>query len=403
MATTIDSGATTAPASAEATLAAVRRLAPEIAARAPEIEQARRLPADLLDQLIEAGCFRLVLPASHGGAGASLTESMRVFEALSRADASVGWTVMIGGGSWFDLAGLPRAMFDALYGAGDAITAGAFAPSGTATPVDGGYRVSGRWAFVSGCEHATWIFGNAIELPGPGGTDGPGGPGDGPPPMRMAVFSPDDVEIEDTWHVSGLRGTGSHHVRADDVFVPAARTLATMTDEPCIDEPALRIPVPTVYALPMATIALGAARGALDDVVALASGKVPLLDQGPLAGSVPFQIDLALADTRLRAATALVHELGEELWASAIDATPITPQQRARTRAAAVWATSQAVEVVTTAYRAGGGSSVYADSPLQRRLRDVNAVTQHFLLKPATLVTAGAILAGREDVDLMVF
>jgi alkylation response protein AidB-like acyl-CoA dehydrogenase len=395
---------TTTPASAEATLAAVRDLAPEIAARAAEIEQARRLPADLLDELIDAGCFRLVLPASHGGAGASLTESMQVFETLSRADASVGWTVMIGAGSWCDLAGLPRAMFDALFGGGDdVITAGAFAPSGTATPVDGGYRISGRWAFVSGCEHATWVFGNSIELPGPGGQAGPDGSGDGPPRMRMAVFSPDDIEIEDTWDVSGLRGTGSHHIRADDVFVPAARTLAMMEDEPCIDEPALRIPLPTMYSLPVATIALGVARGALDDVVALASGKVPLLDHGPLAGSVPFQIDLALADTRLRAATALLYEMGEELWTSAVEATPITPLQRARTRAAAVWATSQAVEVVTTAYRAGGGSSVYADSPLQRRLRDVNAVTQHFLVKPATLATAGAILAGREDVDLSVF
>jgi alkylation response protein AidB-like acyl-CoA dehydrogenase len=176
-----------------------------------------------------------------------------------------------------------------------------------------------------------------------------------------------------------------------------------MEDEPCIDEPALRIPLPTMYSLPVATIALGVARGALDDVVALASGKVPLLDHGPLAGSVPFQIDLALADTRLGAATALLYGMAEELWTSAVEATPITPLQRARTRAAAVWATSQAVEVVTTAYRAGGGSSVYADSPLQRRLRDVNAVTQHFLVKPATLATAGAILAGREDVDLSVF
>jgi alkylation response protein AidB-like acyl-CoA dehydrogenase len=403
MATTVDSGATTAPASAEATLAAVRGLAPEITARAPEIEQARRLPADLLDQLIDAGCFRLVLPTSHGGAGASLTETMQVLETLSRADASVGWAVMIGAGSWCDLAGLPRAMFDALFGGGDVITAGAFAPSGMATPVDGGYRISGRWAFVSGCEHATWVFGNAIEQPGPGRPAGPDGSGDGPPRMRMAVFSPDEIEIEDTWEVSGLRGTGSHHVRADDVFVPAARTLAAMEDEPCIDEPVLRIPLPTMYSLPVAGVALGIAQGAIDDILDLAAHKVPLLDHAPLAGSVPFQVDLAVADTRRRAASALLYGLAEELWTHAVEATPVSPQQRARTRAAAVWATTQAVEVVTTAYRAGGGSSLYADSPLQRRLRDVNAVTQHFLVKPATLATAGAVLAGQEDIDLSVF
>jgi alkylation response protein AidB-like acyl-CoA dehydrogenase len=398
MATTIDSGATTAPADAAATLAAVRDLAPEISARGPEIEQARRLPADLLDQLIDAGCFRLVLPASHGGAGATLTETMQVLETLSRADASVGWAVMIGAGSWCDLAGLPREMFDALFGGGDVITAGAFAPSGTATPVDGGYRISGRWAFVSGCEYATWVFGNSIEQPGPGGSAGP----DGPPRMRVAVFSPDEIEIEDTWDVSGLRGTGSHHVRADDVFVPAARTLAMLEDGPCIDEPLLRIPVPTLYSLPVASVALGIARGAIDDILALAAHKVPLLDQAPLAGSVPFQVDLAVADTRLRAAAALVYDVADELWTTAVEASPVSPEQRARARAAAVWATSQAVEAVTSAYRAGGGSSLYADSPLQRRLRDINAVTQHFLVKPATLATAGAILAG-QDVDLTVF
>jgi alkylation response protein AidB-like acyl-CoA dehydrogenase len=402
MTTTIDADATAAATGAEATLAAVRDLAPQIAARAADIERARRLPADLLDQLVSAGCFRLVLPPGHGGTGGTLPEAMRVFETLSRADASTGWTVMIGAGSWCDLAGLPRETFDRLFGAGDVITAGAFAPSGTARPVDGGYRISGRWAFVSGCQHASVIFGNTIELTEAGGAAGAAGPGGGPPRMRMAVFSPDEIEIEDTWDVSGLRGTGSHHVRADDVLVPANRTLATMEDPPCIDAPVLRIPVPTLYAPPLASVALGIAHGALDDIGALAAHKVPLLDQAPLAGSVPFQVDLALADTRLRAASALIYEQADELWAHGVEARPVSPQLRARTRAAAVWATAQAVDVVTTAYRAGGGSSLYAASALQRRLRDVNALAQHFLVKPATLATAGAILAG-QDVDLTVF
>jgi alkylation response protein AidB-like acyl-CoA dehydrogenase len=152
----------------------------------------------------------------------------------------------------------------------------------------------------------------------------------------------------------------------------------------------------------VASVALGIARGAIDDILDLAAHKVPLLDQAALAASVPFQVDLAVADTRLRAAAALVYDVADELWATAVEASPVSPEQRARARAAAVWATSQAVEAVTTAYRAGGGSSLYADSSLQRRLRDVNAVTQHFLVKPATLATAGAILAG-QDVDLTVF
>src|SRR5690606_29962762 len=105
--------------------------------------------------------FRLLLPTSHGGQGADLLSALEVLETLARADASVGWTVMIGAGSWIDLAGLPRATFDSLYADGpDAITAGVFNPTGTAVATGGGYRVTGRWAFASGCEHARWLFGN---------------------------------------------------------------------------------------------------------------------------------------------------------------------------------------------------------------------------------------------------
>ena len=110
-------------------LAAVEQLAPTIAGRASEIEEARRLPADLLDELKRAGAVRLTRPATHGGVGADLPSAMRVFEALARADASVGWTVMIGGASWPDLAGLPRPTFDGIFDAGpDVVTAGAINP-----------------------------------------------------------------------------------------------------------------------------------------------------------------------------------------------------------------------------------------------------------------------------------
>ncbi|MGH9117718.1 MAG: acyl-CoA dehydrogenase family protein [Acidimicrobiales bacterium] len=208
---TIVNERTTTPPGA---LKAARELAPVITARAAEIEAARRVPADLLEELMAAGCFRVLLPTTHGGLGTDLPVAMRLFEALARADASVRWTVMIGASAWCDLAGLPRATFDALFAvAPDVIMAGAINPTGTIAAVDDGYRVTGRWSFASGCEHATWLYGNCVE-----------GSVDGRPQLRVAVFSPDQVVIEDTWTVSGLSGTGSHHFRADNVFVPAART-----------------------------------------------------------------------------------------------------------------------------------------------------------------------------------
>lgn len=371
---------------------AMRPLASTIAKRAPEIEGARRIPHDLLDELVAAGCFRVLTPTSHGGLGADLPTGMRMLEVLARADASVAWAVMIGGASWIDLVGLPRATFDELFASGpNVIFAGVFSPSGSIAAVEGGYRITGRWSFASGCEHAHWLFGNNIEK-----ID------NGIPRLRMAVFAPDQAVIEDTWNVAGLSGTGSHHFHVDDIFVPSDRTLVPLVDEPCIDAVIARIPPPALLALNIGAIAVGIGQGALDDIVELATGKTPLLAEATLVRNSHFQFELANADAGLRAARALLYESAETVWAVAASGSPPSLEDRARIRAAAVWATNCAAEVVTSAYRAGGGSSIYTSSPLQRRLRDINALTQHFLVRNDTLTTAGAILAG-QDIPIMVF
>jgi alkylation response protein AidB-like acyl-CoA dehydrogenase len=372
-------------------VATAEQLAPTIADRAAEIEAARRLPPDLLDELITAGCFRIIVPRSHGGLEADLATGMRLNETLARADGSVGWTVMIGAAAWGDLSALPRPSFDALFSNGpDILAAGAFNPTGRIVADDGGYRVSGRWGFASGCEHANWIFANSME-----------GVVDGVPQLRVAVFTPDEVTIEDTWHVSGLRGTGSHHFHVDDVFVPADRTFRPLVDHPSVDVPIVRIPPPSIIPLLMSSTALGIARGALDDVVELAANKVPMLAHAPLAEDPVFHLDLADADTELRAARALVYEVTEEVWAAALAGDELSMDLRARVRAAGVWCAARTADVVDTAYRLGGGSSLYDDSPLQRRLRDIHALTQHFLLRRNTMVTAGAVFAGRDVEDML--
>jgi len=373
-------------------LAAVSALGPTITARAGEIETARELPTDLLDDLLAAGAFRLLLPASHGGVEATLPDAIEMIDELAAADASTGWTTMIGAAVWVDLTGLPRPTFDALYARGpDVVTAGVISPAGTAEPIGGAYRVRGRWSFASGCRHADWIVLDCVE-----------GVVDGVPQLRMALLEAGEVEIEDTWYVSGLAGTGSHHVSVDDVVVDAARTYATLSAPPCIDAPIARIPTPSLLSCLVATVALGVARGALDDVVELARTKVPLLAGRPLAADPTFQLELATADTDLRAGRLLLHDAAASLWSAAVAGREPTLEQRARVRATAVWATTRAVSIVETAYRAGGGGAVYDDSPLQRRLRDVHAIAQHFLVRRSTLTTAGAVLGGQE-LDVMVF
>lgn len=393
MTTTITTATpTTMMPTAAAVLSAAQGLTPQITARAAETEASRRVPADLLAQLRDAGCFRIIVPRAYGGVGAELAELMRLSEMLARADGSVGWTVMIGAGSWCDLAALPPASFEQLFATGpDVIAAGAFNPSGRIVAEDGGYRMSGRWGFASGCEHANWIFANAIEAVV-----------DGVPHMRMAVLSPERVTIEDTWSVSGLCGTGSHHVRVDGELVPKEWTFRPLVDHPSLDDPIVRVPPPSMIPLLIASVALGIGAGALADIVSLSADKVPLLAPAPLATDPVFHVDLATADTELRAARALLFGVVEEVWASAVAGEPLSMDLRARVRAAAVWATARAVAVVDTAYRSGGGTSLYATSPLQRRLRDVHALAQHFLVRPNTLATAGAVFAG-QDVQVPVF
>ena len=362
-----------------------RALAEQLPARSAEIETARRLPADLLDQLVAAGCFRILLPQSHAGSEATLAEAMALYEDLASADPATGWTVMIGATGWCDLAGLPRASFDALFGPpAEPITAGAFAPTGTISPIDGGYELTGRWGFASGCEHATHFFANAIE-----------GFENGHPRMRMAVLDPDAVTIEDTWDAVGLCGSGSHHFSANGVTVRAERTFVPLSEQSCVDTPIVRIPTPAVFALAIASVAIGAARGALSTAVELAQGKVPLLAPAPLATDPLFHHDLARADIALTAARSLVFDIADRLWARAARGAAAELEERARARAAAAWATDAALAATEFAYRAGGGSAVYDENPLQRRVRDLHAITQHFLVRPNTFVAAGGILAGQ--------
>lgn len=392
-----DGGITTAPRAARAAedaqsvLAAAQALSGEIAARASEIEAARRLPLDLVDQLSAAGCFRLIVPRTHRGIGAGLPDALRVFEELSRADGSVGWTVALGATAWCDLVGLPRATFDALYADGpDVIIASVFNPTGTATKIASGYRVSGRWAFASGCEHAHWLYGNCVEADSD------------PMQLRTAVFAPSDVTIEDTWYVEGLRGTGSHHFRVDDLTVSDERTYSTLDAEPCLDTPMAHVPPPALFAACIASIALGIAQGALDEILQMATTKVPLLGRAPLAANPLFQHDYAAAETDVRAARALLYRDVEDLWSIAVDGGEMSDPDRAHIRAMGTWVTERAACAVEMAYRAGGGTSVYDTCALQRRMRDIHAVTQHFLVKDDTFTTAGALLAGQEA-DVLVF
>ena len=210
--------------------------------------------------------------------------------------------------------------------------------------------------------------------------------------------------IEDTWHVSGLRGTGSHHFRVDGVVVPPSGRSSPLDDAPCIDEPDRPHPAAVaVLACCLASVAVGIAQGALDDIVALATDKVPLLAGAPLATNPTFQFDLATADAELRAARALLYETPRSVWAAASTAPSRRWPRSARRRGSRRCGRRTRAAASSTPPTARAAAARCTPScPLQRRLRDVHAVTQHFLVRPDTMTTAGAILAGN-DVDVLVF
>ncbi|MEU2611141.1 acyl-CoA dehydrogenase family protein [Micromonospora sp. NPDC007271] len=374
-------------------LTAVRELTPELTARAAEIEQARELPADLRDRLRDAGGFRMFVPRSHGGYEVDLRTGMAVLETLARADGSTGWTVMIGAETPHLLAMLPRHRFDKFYAAGpDVVVAGGFAPQGRAELADGGFQVTGRWAFASGSRHADWIFGNCLVT-----ADGQPIPGtDGQPPeTRSMLFPAERVTVVDTWHVLGLRGTGSHDVLVESAFCPAEESFDLFTGTPCVPGPGFVAPL-VHFVLHLGAVAVGIAQGALDDMIALlGDGRQRLYARQPLADSPAFRVQLGRAELSVRAARALLATLADDLWTACAQAPERIPALHPTISASLPWVTEQAIAAVDTCYRAAGGGAARDSSPIQRRFRDIHTFAQHAAAAEGWLGNNAARLLGR--------
>jgi alkylation response protein AidB-like acyl-CoA dehydrogenase len=359
--------------------------------RAEHIERHRRLPVELVHTLAEAGLFGLCVPQAFGGGEVDPCTMVQVIEEIAIADGSVGWCVMIGATSGLLSAYLPDATARAIYVQGPhAVTGGVFAPYGKATVVPGGYRVTGRWPFASGCEHCTWLMGGSVVIDG-------GQPRllpSGQPDSRMMLFPATDAEIIDTWTVSGLRGTGSHDIAVPDVFVPEDRSASLLIDRPCQPGPLYLFPVFGLLALGIAAVALGVARSAIDELVQLAGAKTPTGSRKRLGERAMIQTHVAEGEALLRSARAFLLDAIGDAWRAAQSAGAISVTQRAMLRLAATHATSNAAKVVDLMYNAGGGTSVYATSPLQRQFRDIHVVTQHMMVAPPTYELTGRLFLG---------
>jgi alkylation response protein AidB-like acyl-CoA dehydrogenase len=376
-------------------LAAIDDLAPELAARAAEIERARRIPADIIDRLRQMGLFRTLLPRSHGGLELSVPEVLPLIEALSAADGSVGWVAMIGTASQMFCTRVPRQTFDRMFRDGaDVLVVGVGTPAGRAEQIDGGYRVSGRWPFASGCQSAQWIAGHCVVH-----KDGAPVMSGARPLTRFVVLPVEHWRIEDTWHASGLAGSGSHHVALDNVTVPEAESFDVLHGPSCVPG-RFTSPIAPFLGSFHAAVATGIATGAIADLVAMAgSGRRQLFATADLRDSPVFQHEFGRLGAELRAARALLEVQAESHWQRATAGTLDDKTDFAQSLQGSAWIHATCTEVVSGCYTLGGSGTVLNASPLQRRLRDSHAARQHVFAQERFYARAGAHALGFPPVD----
>ncbi|MEL7130282.1 MAG: acyl-CoA dehydrogenase family protein [Pseudomonadota bacterium] len=372
------------------TVAAARGLAVGLSNRAAEMEEARRLPADLAQELAAAGMFRLVTPASLGGLEASPRQIVETVEALAEANASAAWCVMIGATTAMNAAYLDHDTAKGIYADPSVITGGVFAPMGKAVDAGDHYMVSGRWQWGSGSANCNWLCGGAVII-----EDGEiKRLENGAPDARMMIFPADDATLHDTWHVAGLKGTGSGDISVDGIKVPKARSVSLVTDKPVEPGPLYAFPAFGLLALGVSAVALGNARGALEDIKSLATAKKPQGSGKTLAEKQVVQVEVAKMEAALRSARAYLFDEIDKTWTIAGAKGEIPLQRRSDLRLACTHMTRTSADVVRMAYDLGGGAALFLDNALQRRLRDAQAITQHIVTAPGTYEQTGRILLG---------
>ena len=371
---------------------AARRLATRAGELALETERGRRLAPELVSALADAGLFRLCVPAALGGLEASPAVLIECVEALARGDGSAGWCVAIAATSGLLAGYLPEDGAREIYSPPRSIVGGVFAPRGQAVPSAGGFQVSGRWPFASGCEHCEWLMGGCVVRDESGIRKLPGGM----PDVRLMLAPAAQVRIHDTWHVSGLRGTGSHDIEFDELSIPAEHSASVFTRSAVAAWAPVR--VPAVWAAGGRdrrcqprdrTCVAGRARVA-------GTGEDPDRQQPPPRGSSHRPRGRRSRRGRVQAARVLLLDAARSAFAIAAQRGEVPQSERVVLRLASTHAATTAAEVAGSAYRNGGGSAIYDSSPLQRQFRDANVATQHVLVGPPTWELTGRLLLGVE-------
>jgi alkylation response protein AidB-like acyl-CoA dehydrogenase len=372
-----------------------RALRPRIEAQGDLIEEARRLPPALVDALVDAGLFRMLLPRSLDGGELEPAAFVRVIEEIARADASTAWCLCQASGCSMSAAYLSPAVAWEIFGRDRrAILAWGPGPDARAVAADGGYLISGTWSFASGCRHANWL-GSYCPIYEPDGS--PRRRGDGKIEARTMLFPAEQATILDVWRVGGLRGTASDSFTVSNLFVPREHSI--LRDDPSERQesgPLYCFPIGSLYASGFSGVALGIARRTLDALIELAQDKTPRGMSRTLRENAVVQSQVAQAEAQLSSARLFLLASLEEIWREVRRAGGITLDQRMRIRLAATYGIQQARQVVDIAHHAAGGTAIFTSGPFDRRFRDMHAVTQQLQGRQAHFENVGRFLLGLE-------
>jgi indole-3-acetate monooxygenase len=370
-------------------LADIQELAPYIRSQSGKMDASGQLPTDLVESLREIGVFRMFAPRSHGGLELDFTDGIEIIRAIARIDGSVGWTAGFSNGGSL-LATFPRReIYDRIYKNGpDLIFAGTFKPGGKAEAMGNSWRLNGRFDFVSGCQHADWMVLSFVMS-----KDGaPLMKPDGQPVVRSCLVPARDCQIEETWHVTGLKATGSHDVLIKDLVVPDADFFDPFDPEFHKPGPLYQEPLPLLLLL-VPAILVGIATGALDEIVRVANaGRQQFRAATPMRDSELFQAELGRIEADLNAAWACLQVQVASHWNHALSGTLEREPFLTQTLRTSTWVGTTCVRVANDCFALGGSKAVYESSPLQLRLRDLLVGSQHFVAQKRQYVTSGKSL-----------
>jgi alkylation response protein AidB-like acyl-CoA dehydrogenase len=372
-------------------VARARELGAEIAAAADEIERARRVPAALLGRLHDSRLFRMLLPRSAGGDQVEPAVYVAAIEELARHDASIAWNTFAINSSSLIAAFLEPAVSHAIFADPRSTVAWGPPNASRARAVEGGYRLTGKWDFGSGCRQARWMGAHCHVLEADGALRLNRF---GHPTVRTLLFPVGEATLLDNWQTIGLRGTASDSYSVNELFVSEA--FSSTREDPTLRRehgPLYAITMQCLYASGVAAVSFGIARAMLSEFIALASRKSPRgLDR--LADNAVVQAEVARAEARLGSARAYLIETLTAIYADADEVAPIEVAERARVRLACTNAIQGAAEVADFAYKAAGVDAIFPGSPFERRFRDMHTLSQQIQARGAHFETVGQVLLG---------